>query len=342
MATKRTATFTVTDMSTNKAISARANVIFPLADFYIKNEKGEKINEYKVGEHITLIIETEGEREKEFTIDLSEQDAIFEDENGQKVEDKFKKKVVGTEGLNLKLKVAQRKETKKRLREITVTDDKENSKRKKAHCKEVGIWIVFGEGINDKYQYKNQKLNDVDGNEIDMDGINNSFVSGTFEVLNYLVDKGAGDVVTKTSNNIKYGHILSFGEVNVTVGNISHWNPDAAYRTKEGNELPPFSGLVHELGHNYYNVKENRNWKTDDDYSPTDPYFHEPWNDPDPNKAENKFKSENIDPEYDSYDEYRVINDFENPVLKKLGYKTRKNHKGSPYKTYTPYSTDER
>ncbi len=181
MSQQRTATFTVTDMSTNKAISVAARVIKPFLDFYIE-KGGKEINNYKIGETITLVIETEGEREKEFTIDLSEQDAIFEDENGQQVEDKFKKKVIGAEGLKMELKVAKRKKTEKRSREITVTDDKENLKSRKALLKYTGICIYFG-GAREPYVYGSQETIPED-----------KFVKGTIEYL---------DTLKKVSDNPK-------------------------------------------------------------------------------------------------------------------------------------------
>ncbi|TKG90716.1 hypothetical protein EYV94_22895 [Puteibacter caeruleilacunae] len=116
------------------------------------------------------------------------------------------------------------------------------------------IWIYYGEGKNDKYQYKNQKLYDVDGNYVNMSDVKNEFVDAAFTSLNGLINDGADQlgIINTLANDDTYTAIIivEWCEKSSASGKIN-WASEGGIITNEGGRQSPAIGLIHELGHKY-------------------------------------------------------------------------------------------
>ncbi len=170
MGKKRTATFKVTDMSTNKAISVTLGVTVPTFEAFFVERKG--VGEtyiYDINDEIELYILTEGKTGKEFTIDLTRQNAEFEYE-GQHVKDGILKYTIKDDSEDIvKLKVIKERkltktiagkevtadDCKTRAGIITVTDDEGTKKSWKVDLRR-NLFIMHRSPV-DKYMMSKSK-----------------------------------------------------------------------------------------------------------------------------------------------------------------------------------------
>jgi hypothetical protein len=116
------------------------------------------------------------------------------------------------------------------------------------------IWIYYGTGEDDRYQYKNNQLYNTAGEMVDIDKIENAFVLSTFETLNGLISSGADElgIINTLANDDKLTNIFetSWDEKNRYDGSV-HWSAEGGIVTDDGGRQSPALGLIHELGESY-------------------------------------------------------------------------------------------
>jgi hypothetical protein len=149
----------------------------------------------------------------------------------------------------------------------------------------------------------------------------NQFVKDAFKAIEYTRggdEKGIIDdlVGTKTKIKVKQAkteHNDYYNPLTKTV----RWDPRSALQIydnegKVTGQQTPALGLFHEFGHAFRHLFKRKEFR-EDSYTP--------------------------DPEYDTKEERKTTTDYENPAARKLGETERFNHRGWPYKSDSPNST---
>jgi len=167
-----------------------------------------------------------------------------------------------------------------------------------------------------------------------------SFVQVVAETLDYLSSSGqdVNEIINILANDNSRVSISS-AEWNARFSNVSghiEWSPESGMVTVEGGRQSPSIGLLHELGHSYYQY-----------YNPEGRHV------PDPNeyggntvewkKALDEFLKTEIEETegYDGYEEKWVIENVENPAAKKANQAQRKDHQyKEKFKAKSPISTE--
>ncbi len=174
---------------------------------------------------------------------------------------------------------------------------------------------------NDKLVFKSHKYGDKVSDNLP------DFVKQTISSLDYLVEKGAGNIEGTDTNILT--ELINSDEVTVDVwesksldgtdhkkGKV-HYNPESGLETEEGEKQSPATGLLHELGHAWGFLLDNKNY----------------------------IDRRNDDTESDNWDngeEKFVIEKIENPAAKKMGEGTRSSHRYKRfYRALSPTSLEE-
>jgi RHS repeat-associated protein len=174
------------------------------------------------------------------------------------------------------------------------------------------------------------------------DKIKNKFVKQVVKTLDKLTKKGADvegiiNTLKDDDSSITINEI-GWDDHNATVslgsgGNIS-WSPEGGIVTDEGENRSPSVGLLHELGHTYFDVYKR-------DQAVDEPKIEDFDNIEDFNKAYNAYESSFG--AYDNPEDKWVIERVENPAAINLGQPTRKAHSYKrKFQARGPFSVKEK
>jgi hypothetical protein len=184
------------------------------------------------------------------------------------------------------------------------------------------IWIYYGTGKDDRYQYKDNQLYNTAGEVVDISKIENTFVLSTFETLNGLISSGADElgIINTLANDKTYNSITEIGwdeHANNIAGNIEY-SPNGGIVTDDNGRQCPALALLHELGHNYVEYYDKLEKK--------EPVISEFKSIEDFNKALDDYETWYYSKDFKNKDEEYVIKQVETPATNVLKQSVRNAH----------------